>query len=111
MQYTIKNSPQITLAPGFQARLIHTANLTLAYVDIEAGADLPEHFHIHEQILNLLEGEFELVLGGRRMPLQAGQVVVIPSNVPHSGRAITNCRVIDVFQPVREDLKQLSDAH
>jgi quercetin dioxygenase-like cupin family protein len=56
-------------------------------------------------VTNLLEGRFEMVVGGERMLLEAGQAVVIPSNVPHSGKALTNCRILDVFSPVREDFK------
>ncbi|MEK7253345.1 MAG: cupin domain-containing protein, partial [Bacteroidota bacterium] len=91
------------IAPGYHGRFIHSENMTLAYVDVDAGAPLAEHSHYHEQVLNLLEGNFELVLGGETLRLETGQVVVIPSNVPHSGRAITRCRILDVFQPVRED--------
>ena len=41
----------------------------------------------------------------RRTSSAAGQVFVIPPDVPHSGRALTRCRVLDVFAPVREDYR------
>lgn len=91
--------------PGFAAKMIHTAQTTHAYWQITKGAALPEHAHVHEQVLNLLEGEFELVLAGVPHRLMAGDVLVIPSNVPHSGTAITDCRILDVFSPVREDYR------
>jgi len=105
MQTHIHELPPFEITRGFTARMIHTDNMTLAFVDVDAGAELPEHAHIHEQVTNLLEGSFELVLGGQVMLLEPGQVVVIPSNVPHSGRALTACRILDVFQPVREDFR------
>ena len=71
--------------------------------DIEAGAKLPEHAHPHEQVSNLLEGEFEMTVNGTETRLTEGSVAVIPSNAVHSGRAITAWRFIDIFQPVRED--------
>lgn len=96
---------------GFTARMIHTDNMTLAFVEVEAGAELPEHAHVHEQVTNLLEGTFEFVLDGQALSLTAGQSVVIPSNVPHSGRALTFCRILDVFQPVREDFRSGAAAY
>lgn len=96
--------PSREIMTGFAAKMIHTAQTTHAYWQIAKGAELPEHAHVHEQIVNLLEGEFELVLDGIPHRLMAGDVLVIPSNVPHSGTAVTDCRILDVFSPVREDL-------
>ncbi len=91
------------IVPGFHGRFVHSAQMTVAYWDIEAGNSLPEHSHQHEQIVNMIEGEFELVVEGKPLRLKPGDVVVLHSNVKHSGSAITDCRIIDVFQPVRED--------
>lgn len=93
------------LVPGFHVKFVHTNNMTFAYWRIEAGAALPDHSHPHEQVVNLIEGELELNVDGEVRKLSPGQVVFIPPNVPHSGKAITPCRVIDVFHPAREDYK------
>lgn len=90
---------------GYHARMIHTDNLTIAQVHVEAGAPMPEHSHFHEQVTTLLEGQFEMSVGGETRLLVPGQAVVIPRNVPHSGRALTDCLILDVFQPVREDFR------
>jgi len=105
MHINIPDLVPFEITRGFTARMIHTDNMTVAFVEVEAGAELPEHAHVHEQVTNLLEGEFEFVLGGETLHLKPGQSVVIPSNVPHSGRALTFCRILDVFQPVREDFR------
>jgi len=93
------------LFPGFKAKVIHTDKMTLAYVDIESGAELPEHNHHNEQVVNVLSGELELVVEGVPHVLTPGVVFVIPPNVKHYGVAHTPCRVLDVFSPVREDLR------
>ncbi|MEZ4968029.1 MAG: cupin domain-containing protein [Saprospiraceae bacterium] len=105
MKHTLSDIAPFTISRGFHARFIHSDSMTIAYVDIDEGADLPEHSHVHEQVLNLLEGRFELTVDGVPQQLVAGDVFVIPSNVPHAGKAHTACRIIDVFNPVREDFK------
>lgn len=93
------------IAKGFKARFVHTKGFTLSFVDVEAGAVLPEHAHIHEQTSQVIEGQFEMKIGGKTVLLKPGSVVVIPSNLPHSGRALTDCKIHDVFCPVREDYR------
>ena len=94
------------IVPGYHAKFVHSNNMTLAYWRIEAGAALPDHSHHHEQIVNLIEGEFEFNFKGEIKKLVPGDVVVVPPNVPHCGKAITACRIIDVFHPMREDYKK-----
>ena len=78
------------MAPGFRARMVHSDNMTIAFWQIDVGAALPAHSHPHEQVFTLLEGEFELTVGDEKRVNKPGAVVVIPSNVPHAGRALTN---------------------
>jgi quercetin dioxygenase-like cupin family protein len=93
------------LIPGFKGNFVHSENMTIAYWGIEADAVLPEHSHPHEQVANIIEGELELTVSGQMKVLRPGSVAIIPSDAVHSGRAITRCRVIDVFHPVREDYR------
>ncbi len=104
----ISSIPPKEIAPGFHARFIHTENFTLSYVTAGAGAVLPAHSHIHEQTSQIIEGEFEMTVGENTTLLKPGMVVVIPSNIVHSGKALSDCIIQDVFCPVREDYKQLS---
>lgn len=56
--------PQREVVPGYRARFLHGEQMTVAYWDVEAGATLPEHAHVHEQIAHVLSGEFELTVAG-----------------------------------------------
>ncbi|MBD1384109.1 cupin domain-containing protein [Mucilaginibacter rigui] len=95
------------IAPGFFSKLIHTANNTINFIDVAAGNSVPDHSHIHEQLSFVLEGKFQLTVNGEVQLLDTGMFAVIPSNVRHSGLAITDCKLIDVFSPVREDYRDL----
>jgi quercetin dioxygenase-like cupin family protein len=55
--------------------------------------------------MHVVKGKFEFILNGTKKIYQDGDVVVIPSNIPHSGKAITNCKLMDVFSPVREEYR------
>ena len=91
--------------PGFHGKFVHGDNMTTTFWRIEAGAKLPEHSHPHEQVSVVMEGKFEMTLDGETRQLEAGTVAVIPSNVTHSGVALTDCKIADIFYPVREDYK------
>ncbi|MEP6710917.1 MAG: cupin domain-containing protein [Ferruginibacter sp.] len=95
------------IVPGYPARFVHTQNMTLAYLEVKAGAVLKEHSHPNEQVSHVLEGTFQLTLAGEPIVFEEGTIIVIPSNVPHSGLAITDCKLMDVFSPAREDYKAL----
>ncbi len=91
--------------PGFKVRFVHSERMTFGFFDIEKGASLHEHSHPHEQVSTVLEGEFELTIDGQAQIMVPGKTAVIPSDAPHSGKALTNCKIIDVFSPVREDYR------
>ena len=97
--------PELLLAPGIRARAVTGESMTVTHVKLDAGALLPLHTHNNEQLVNVIEGHLELTVDGRPHDLVPGTVMVLPPNVPHSGRAVTECRVIDVFHPVREDFR------
>ncbi|MES2774368.1 MAG: cupin domain-containing protein [Bacteroidota bacterium] len=93
------------IVPGFTARFIHTQNNTISFWEVKAGSTLPMHSHMHEQSSFVLEGEFEMTIGGETKRLTTGLYAVIPPHTPHCGTAITDCKLLDVFSPVREDYK------
>ena len=90
---------------GFHGKFVHSENMTTSFWRIEAGAALPEHAHPNEQVSVVVAGKFEMTLDGEMLQLEKGKVAVIPANVKHSGRALTDCEIMDVFYPVREDYR------
>ncbi len=93
------------IVDGAEVQFVHGETMTVAYWAFEAEVPLPEHAHPHEQVTNVVEGIFDLTLDGETTRLEAGSVAVIPPHVSHSGTAVSRCRIIDVFHPVREDYR------
>jgi unsaturated pyranuronate lyase len=99
-------SPQL-LADGYLARAVHGEQLTLAVVEIEPGAVLPEHSHANEQFGIVLEGAVTFRVGNETRTLERGGIWRIPSNTPHTVTGgESGAVVIDVFAPPRDDWRE-----
>ena len=95
------------IAPGFFSKLIHTDTNTVNFIEVKAGCSVPLHRHIHEQCSFAIEGKFQMTVNGDTQVLEPGFFAVIPSNAEHGGFAVTDCKLIDLFSPVREDYRAL----
>ncbi|RKR81377.1 hypothetical protein BDD43_1523 [Mucilaginibacter gracilis] len=90
---------------GFYSQFIHTETNTINFIEILAGCLVPLHQHVHQQCSFVLEGRFEMTVDNQTRILAPGLFAIIPPNAIHGGTAITNCKLIDLFTPVREDYK------
>lgn len=93
------------LTAGIIGKYVHGTGMTAGWVTIKAGSDLAVHQHPHEQITIVLEGKMEMMVGTETHVLEPGSILVIPSNTPHGAVAHTDCVLIDVFSPVREEYR------
>lgn len=91
------------MIPGFNGRFVHMEQYTLAYWDVKEGSILPEHSHPNEQTSQVISGKFEMTIGGTTEVFEPGQVATIPGDVIHSGKALTDCQITDVFSPARPE--------
>jgi quercetin dioxygenase-like cupin family protein len=89
--------------PGWFGRYFHSPNMTFAHYDFVRGASIHEHFHPQEEVYEVIEGELEVTLDGVTQVARAGMVAIVPSNVPHSVRALTAGRAIIIDYPLRRD--------
>ena len=101
----IKEIPPKKLMPGISGHYTHGQNMTFGLVEIAAGTVMPVHQHVHEQITYCLEGQLDMEIDGVLYSLTPGSYHVIASNVWHGATALTACKLIDVFGPVREEYK------
>lgn len=101
----IKNITPKELAPGITGYYAHGDKSTFGFVELKKGSSVPLHSHINEQITYIIEGQLDMMIDGVAYSLTDGMYHVINANVPHSAIAITDCKVIDAFSPVRGDYK------
>ena len=102
------------LKPGLSRRLITGERMMIAHVLLKKGADVPRHSHENEQITYVLEGALQFWLGAgdeRELTVRAGEVLVIPSNLPHRALALEDTLDVDVFNPPRQDWLDGTDAY
>ncbi len=93
---------------GITARAVNGERITMAVVDLESGAQLPEHHHENEQLGIVISGVITMSIGGDKRELHAGDTYSIRSNVPHDAVAGPGgCTIADVFAPVRADWEKL----
>jgi quercetin dioxygenase-like cupin family protein len=95
------------VAPGFFSKLIHTDTNTINFIEVKKGSAIQRHRHVNQQCSFAIEGKFELTVNDIPQVLEPGLFAIIPPNVWHSGIAITDCKLIDIFSPAREDYKLL----
>ena len=94
-----------TVSETIKRRIVTGDRAMLAHIYLDKGARVPMHAHENEQITYLLEGVLKFWIGEDReeMVLRAGEVLHIPSNVPHEAEALEDCLDVDVFTPPRQD--------
>ena len=98
---------KVTIFPGVHSAMEHSDQISYGCVSLEENVVVPLHSHPHEQWTYMLEGQMEFTLEGETQLLLPGMGAYIPSNALHGARAVTFCKVIDVFTPVREDYREL----
>ena len=84
----------------------------LAHVYLEKGCIVPKHSHENEQLTYILEGALKFWIGedeGKELIVRSGEVLVIPSNVPHKAEALEDTLDVDIFSPPRQDWLDKTD--
>ena len=85
--------------------------LMLARVFLKKGAHVPKHQHHNEQVTYIMEGALKFAIDGKEIVVRAGEVLCIPSNMPHEAWALEDTLDLDVFDPPREDWLNKTDAY
>jgi quercetin dioxygenase-like cupin family protein len=106
--------PEEQMKPGLSRKLITGERMMIAQVYFKKGEVVPQHSHDNEQLTYILSGALHFRFGAQgeqEIVVRAGEVVVIPSNVPHSAVALEDTLDVDVFCPPRQDWLAGTDAY
>lgn len=110
-KYSWSDIPLEQLNPQLSRRLVTGKDVMVAHVHLKAGCVVPKHHHVNEQVTYILQGAMRLWVGDQvdsqndadGIVLKTGELLVIPSNVPHRAVALEDTLDLDVFSPPRED--------
>lgn len=105
MKLNLATIPSKEIMPGLHGKLVHAEHMSMAFWNVEKGAEVHEHAHMNEQIMHVMEGEFQFTLDGNTQIYYPGDIVVIAPHKKHSGIALTSCKLLDVFSPTREEYR------
>jgi len=106
--------PVETVNPSMTRQIISGDKLMIARIKFKDGFTVPLHSHIHEQITQVVSGKMRFWFGEAKdqtMDLVPGDVVVIPSNLPHEALIIGDVEEIDTWAPPRQDWLDKTDGY
>jgi quercetin dioxygenase-like cupin family protein len=106
--------PLENVTPVLDRKLITGDRMMLAQVFLKKGCIVPKHHHENEQLTYILEGALRFWIGEDQSQVQdvrAGEVLYIPSMVPHKAEALEDTLDLDVFSPPRQDWLQKTDEY
>ena len=92
-------------------QMLNGAHTTVARIFLAKGAVVPRHQHVSEQFSLILSGALRFIFDDQELVVGAGQMVFIPSNVPHAAVALEDTVDLDIFSPRREDWIRKDDAY
>ena len=104
--------PKESLDKNIERRIITGAQIMIGQLFLKEGTQVAKHQHHNEQITYILKGALKLLLGeheDQEIIVRAGEVLVIPPNLPHSAVALEDTLDIDVFNPPRQDWLEGTD--
>ena len=110
--YRWNDMPREELNEKLGRRLITGDQLMLAHVYLKKGCVVPKHSHTNEQLTYVLEGCLRFWLGEDQrevVDVHGGQVLHLPSHVPHKAEALEDTLDVDVFSPPRQDWLDKTD--
>ena len=114
-----EDMPREPVKPGIDRRLVTTKRMMLAHVYIDKDAIVPWHSHENEQLTYILQGALQFTLGDRNGPeeelqtvtVHTGEVLHIPSHLPHRAVALEDTLDVDIFCPPRADWLDGTDSY
>ncbi len=99
------------LNPLLQRQFVVGQEIMVARVLMKKGCVIPLHSHHNEQFSYILEGALKFWIDGKEIVVNAGEVLTIPSNMPHKAEALEDTVDLDIFNPPRADWINKTDQY
>lgn len=99
---------------GLGRRVVTGERMMLAHWSMKKGCVVPLHSHDNEQIAYVLDGALKLSLGeggSEEVIVRSGEVLHIPSGLPHKSLALEDTSAMDIFCPPRQDWLDGTDSY
>ena len=93
------------LNPLIDREMITGQEIMVARVFIKKGGHVPLHHHHNEQLTYIIEGALKFAIDGKEIVVRAGEVLCIPSNMPHEAWGVEDTLDLDVFTPPRDEFR------
>jgi len=74
--------------------LIDTKAGTITLFSFDAGQGLSEHTAPYDAVVQIVDGEAEITIGGNAVSASAGNMVIMPANIPHALQATTRFKML-----------------
>lgn len=106
--------PREQVSDQLSRRLITGDRMMLAHVYLDKGCIVPKHSHENEQLTYILKGALRFEIGedgAEEIIVRAGEVLHIPSGVPHKAEALEDTLDVDIFSPPRQDWLDQTDSY
>lgn len=106
--------PLEVVNPSMSRRIVTGERLTVARIWLKDGFRVPLHSHVHEQVTQVVSGRMRFWFGADRaevIEIGPGEIVVIPSNLPHEALCLGDVEEMDMWSPRRDDWLDGSDSY
>jgi quercetin dioxygenase-like cupin family protein len=88
--------------PGWHGRYFDSPSMTFAHYAFEKGSTIHEHSHPEEEVWQIIEGKLRITIDGTTKIAGPGYVGIVPPNVRHSVKALSDGKAIVTDCPLRE---------
>ncbi len=113
-KFAWNDMPKERVTNRIERRIVSGERTMIAHVYLQRGAIVPRHSHDNEQLTYILEGKLRFWVGddlSTTIDVGAGEVLRLPSKVPHKAEALEDTLDVDIFSPPRQDWLDHTDTY
>ena len=110
-KFTWSEVPKENVTPLIARQIVTGERAMAGMITLQKESHVPKHSHESEQLTYVLEGSLRFLIEDQEILVRAGEILVIPSWVPHEATAVEHTVEIDLFSPIRQDWLDGTDSY